>query len=140
MKSGLESFSTTSALTTTSFTPSIPGKLNMVSNKIFSRIDLKPLAPVSRSMALFAIKDRASSVKSSFTLSKSKSFLYCLISAFFGFVSISTKLDSSRSSSVAITGSLPTNSGIKPNFNKSSVSSFFKIEPIFFSFLSLTSA
>ena len=56
MKSGFDAFSTTSALTTTSFTPSIPGKLNMVSNKIFSRIDLKPLAPVSLSIALFAIK------------------------------------------------------------------------------------
>ena len=55
-------------------------------------------------------------------------------------VKISTRASLFKSSKVAITGSLPTNSGISPNFNKSSVSSFFRIDPIFFVDLSLTSA
>ena len=46
----------------------------------------------------------------------------------------------SKSSSVAITGSLPTNSGIKPNFNKSSGSTSLKISPMLLSSFSLTSA
>ena len=60
--------------------------------------------------------------------------------AFFGFVKISISASLLRSSNVAITGNLPTNSGINPNFNRSSVSSFFKIDPIFLVDLSLTSA
>ena len=46
-------------------------------------------------------------------------FLYCFTKAFFGFVTISISAYLSNSLKVATIGSLPTNSGIRPNFNKS---------------------
>jgi len=63
-----------------------------------------------------------------------------LIRAFLGLVRISISVSLFKSSNVATTGNLPTNSGIKPNFNRSSGSSFFKISPVLKLFLSLTSA
>ena len=51
----------TEALSTVTFiTFSISGNSNIVFNKIFSKIDLNPLAPVFFEMAFFAISDTAS--------------------------------------------------------------------------------
>ena len=83
---------------------------------------------------------RASSVKFTFTSSISNKVWYCLTKAFFGLVKIVTKASTSRSVRVAITGNLPTNSGINPNFNKSSGSTSWKRSPIFRSSGSWTSA
>jgi methyl-accepting chemotaxis protein len=80
-------------------------------------------ARARRSCARSPLGDRfsASSVKVSSTSSISNSLRYCLTSAFFGSVRILTSAaTSSRSSSVAMTGRRPTNSGIRPNFSRSS--------------------
>ena len=47
--------------TVTFITFSMSGNSNIVFNKIFSRIDLNPLAPVFLKIAFFAISDIASS-------------------------------------------------------------------------------
>ena len=57
---------------------------------------------------------------SSSTPSMRNIFWYCLISAFFGSTRIWISAASSSSSSVATTGSRPTNSGIRPNLIRSS--------------------
>ena len=75
----------------------------------------------------FAIRDKASSVNSNLTFSKAKIFDIALLKHFLVLLKFQSNSLHLRSSKVAITGSLPTNSGIKPNFNRSSVSSFFKI-------------
>ena len=87
---------------------------------ISSSIDLKPLAPVFLAIALFAILFRASSLKLRSTESISNKYLYWFTSAFLGSWRILTRASSSNSCRVLITGSLPTNSGINPNFTKSS--------------------
>ena len=51
---------------------SISGNSNIVFNKIFSKIDLNPLAPVFFEIAFFAMEDIASSLNSSSTFSNSK--------------------------------------------------------------------
>ena len=84
-----------------------------------SIIERSPLAPVFLSIALSTIAFNASFSNSNSTPSNSNNFLYCFVNAFFGFVTIFTKASLSNSLSVAIIGSLPTNSGINPNFNKS---------------------
>ena len=62
------------ALSTVTFiTFSISGSSNIVFNKIFSSIDLKPLAPVFLEIAFLAISKIASSLNSSSTSSNSKS-------------------------------------------------------------------
>ena len=81
---------------------------------------LRPLAPVFLSTAFFAIVLIASSVNLSSTPSNSNNFLYCLINAFFGSVKILSNAFSSRKSSETVTGTLPINSGIKPNLVRSS--------------------
>ena len=86
---------------------------------ISSIIERKPLAPVFLSIALSTIAFSASGSNSSSTPSSSRSFLYCLTRAFLGSVTILINASLSNSCRVAIIGSLPTNSGIKPNFNKS---------------------
>ena len=53
-------FLTTSPLTTISSKPSITGSWYIVSSKIFSNIDLKPLAPVLFLIERSAILERAS--------------------------------------------------------------------------------
>ena len=131
---------TDSSFTTTSFTVSKPGSSNIVSNKISSRIERRPRAPVLRSIARFAIALRASSVNLSSVSSSSNRRWYCFTSAFFGCVRIVTNASSSRSSSVAKTGRRPTNSGIRPNFSRSSGSKSVKISPIPRASLSRTSA
>ena len=107
----------------------MPGNSNIVSNKMSSMIERNPRAPVLRSMARLAIATRASSVNVSLASSSSNKRWYCLTSAFLGLDKIVTSASSSRSSSVAITGKRPTNSGIKPNFSRSSGSRSPKISP-----------
>ncbi len=93
----------------------------IISNMIFSMIARSPRAPDFRFVASRAIARNASSVNFRCTDSISNSFEYCLVKAFLGSFRIRTRADSSSSSSVAITGRRPMNSGIKPNFSKSSV-------------------
>ena len=93
-------------------------------------IERRPRAPVLRAIALVATECSASSVKVSFTPSMSNSRRYCLTSAFFGFVRISISAPSSRSSSVATTGRRPMNSGIRPNFSRSSGSTSRRMSPV----------
>ena len=62
----------TAALSTVTFsTSSISGSSNIVFNKIFSSIDLKPLAPVFFDIAFLAISKIASSLNSNSTSSNS---------------------------------------------------------------------
>ena len=56
---------TASSLTTTSETPFIPGRSNIEFNKIPSKIDLNPLAPVYLSIAFSEIDESASLVNDS---------------------------------------------------------------------------
>src|SRR6516225_1208904 len=129
MWSGRAVPSTTSFEITTSSTPSRLGRSNMVSSRIPSMIERRPRAPVLRSMALRAIAPSASSASVRSIDSISNSRWYCFTSAFLGWVRMSLSEGSSRSSSVATTGSRPTNSGIKPYFNRSSGSTSRKISP-----------
>ena len=65
-------FPLTAALSTvTLITFSISGKSNIVFNKIFSKIDLNPLAPVFFEIAFLAISIIASSLNSKTTSSNS---------------------------------------------------------------------
>src|SRR5262245_19345514 len=80
----------------------------------------QPRAPVLRSIALRATALNASSAKVRSTPSISNSSWYCFTRAFFGSVRMRLRDASSRSPSVATTGSRPTNSGISPYFNRSS--------------------
>ena len=84
-----------------------------------SIIDLSPLAPVFCETANFAISFNASSFISNLTPSIFISDTNCLTIAFLGSVIIRINISSSNSLRVVITGSLPMNSGIIPNFNKS---------------------
>ena len=62
----------TEALSTVTFiTFSMSGNSNIVLSKIFSRIDLSPLAPVFLEIAFLAISEIASSLNSSSTSSNS---------------------------------------------------------------------
>ncbi len=116
-------FATVLSIVTDS-TFSISGNENIVLRSMDSRMDLRPLAPVFLLIAFFAISDKASSLNSSLTFSNSKSLLYCFSKEFFGSFKILIKDFSFRSCSVAITGILPTNSGIRPYFIRSSGSNF----------------
>src|SRR5262249_3503934 len=129
MYSGRAVPSTTSCEITTSSTPSRLGRSNMVSSRIPSMIERRPRAPVLRSMALRAMAPSASSTSVRSIDSISNSRWYCFTSAFLGWVRISLSDGSSRSSSVATTGRRPTNSGIRPYFNRSSGSTSRKISP-----------
>src|SRR6266567_3725031 len=131
MWSGRAVPSTTSFEITTSSTPSRLGRSNIVSSRIPSMIERSPRAPVLRSMALRAMAPSASSASVRSIDSISNSRWYCFTSAFLGWVRMSLREGSSRSSSVATTGSRPTNSGIKPYFNRSSGSTSRKISPAF---------
>ena len=121
---------TASSLTTTSSTLSMPGRSNIVSSRMSSRIERRPRAPVLRAMARLAIALSASSVKVSCASSSSNRRWYCLTSAFLGSVRMVTSASSSRSSSVAMTGRRPTNSGISPNFSRSSGSRSVETSPM----------
>ena len=106
-----------------------------------STTERKPRAPVCRLIALSAIAFKASAVNSSFTFSNLNIASNCLMIAFFG--SLKTLINSSRFSSdnAVITGKRPTNSGIIPNFTKSSGSTFLYLsESVNLSSLPYTSA
>ena len=79
----------------------------------------RPLAPIPRSMDLSATASRAPGVKTSFTISYSSSFWYCLTRAFLGSVRIFTKSSRLSGDREVITGRRPTSSGIMPNFSRS---------------------
>ena len=111
---------TLSFSTTTSFTPGIDGTSYEIDSIRFSTMDLSPLAPVFCSYDLDAIASIASSVNRSLMPSKAKEVSYCLIIEFFGSVRILTRSDFERFSRVVWIGSLPINSGIRPNLTKSS--------------------
>src|SRR5260370_25725481 len=101
----------------------------MVSSRSPSMIERSPRAAVLRSMALRAMAPSASSASVRWIGSISNSRWYCFTSAFLGWVRMSLSEGSSRSSSVATTGRRPTNSGIRPYFNRSSDSTSRKISP-----------
>ena len=71
---GSESPTTEDLSTVTLKTFSSSGSLNIVFNKIVSRIDLKPRAPVFFLIAFFAISAKASSLNSNSTFSNSNNF------------------------------------------------------------------
>ena len=106
------------------------GSSNMVSSRMISRIERRPRAPVLRSIAFLEIAESASSesVRSTFSISNNRR--YCFTNAFFGSSRTRLSAGSSRSSRVASTGRRPTNSGIRPNFNRSSGSTWRKISPV----------
>lgn len=79
---------------------------------------------------LLAIARKAPSVIVSLTPSISNNVAYCLTSAFFGSVKTLTRASSFKSSSVAMTGRRPTNSGINPYLSKSSGCTSFRISPM----------
>ena len=74
------------ASTITSSTFSRLGKSNIVFNKIFSRIERNPLAPVFFEIAFSAISRTALSLKLSLAPSRLNNSWYCLIKEFFGSV------------------------------------------------------
>ena len=92
----------------------------MVSRRMDSTMERRPLAPVFFLIASFAIEARLSSVKVSFTPSILKSSTNCLTREFLGSVRTLIRAFSSSSLSEAIIGSLPTNSGIIPYLTRSS--------------------
>src|SRR3989449_361972 len=127
MRSGLPSPTMAFSSTTTLLTFSMVGRSNMMSSSTCSMIERKPRAPVFRARALLAIACSACGRTSRSTPSMPNSFWYCLMRAFFGSVSIWISACSSSSSSVATTGSRPTNSGISPYLIRSSGSTVRKI-------------
>src|SRR5258708_6588477 len=129
MESGRAVPPTTSFEITTSSTPSRLGRSNLVSSRIPSMTERRPRARVLRSIALRAMAPNASSASVRSIDSISNSRWYCLTSAFLGWVRMSLSEGWSRSSSVATTGRRPTNSGIRPYFNRSTDSTSRKISP-----------
>ena len=68
---GSEAPLTAALSTVTLITFSISGNSNIVFNNIFSKIDLRPLAPVFLAIAFLAISEIASSLNSNSTSSNS---------------------------------------------------------------------
>ena len=101
----------------------------MMSSIASSMMARRPRAPELRRIASRAMARSASLVKVSFTFSISKSFWYCFTSAFFGCGEDGDRSSSFRSLSVATTGRRPTNSGIIPNFIRSSGSTSASSSP-----------
>ncbi len=85
-------------------------------------MERRPRAPVFCVMAFFAMAWTASSVKTRPTPSYSSSWTYCFIMAFLGSYRTWTRSSSVRFSSETMTGSLPINSGMRPYFTISWVS------------------
>ncbi len=96
----------------------------MVSSRTFSKIERRPRAPVLRSSAFLATARRAESSNTRSTSSILKRYWYWRVNAFLGSVRICISASSSSSSSVAITGRRPINSGIKPNLTRSAGSTW----------------
>src|SRR6059058_1752118 len=90
----------------------------------------RPRAPILRSSADSAIASSASSVKRSFTFSYSNSFMYCRVIALRGCVRIWMSAALSSSCSVPMTGSRPTNSGMRPYLIRSDGSSCSSVAPL----------
>ena len=90
-------------------------------------IERRPLSAGS-AVDCLAYARSASSANNS-TPSISNSRWYCFTRAFFGSVRMRLSEASSRSSSVATTASRPMNSGISPNFKRSSGRTSRKISP-----------
>ena len=86
---------------------------------MLSMIARRPLAPVLRFSVVSAIALNASLSNSSLTPSNSSNFWYCLTIALFGSVRIRISASLSSISRETVTGSLPTSSGISPNFTRS---------------------
>src|SRR5512137_1358155 len=84
---GSSLLSTTSSLITHSFTFSREGSSYMISSMQDSMMARRPRAPDLRLIASRETAERALSVKRRLTPSISKSFWYCLMSAFFGSLS-----------------------------------------------------
>ena len=116
------------------------GTVNIVSIMIFSMIARRPLAPVLRFNVVSAISNRASLSNSSFTPSSSRSFWYCFTIALFGSVRMRINASLSRRSNDTVTGSLPTSSGIKPNFTRSCGSASWRSTSISYSCFDAISA
>ena len=77
-------------------------------------------AALARERLLARRRASAPFVNLSFTPSISNSFWNCLTRLFFGFVRMSISASSFSSCKVAMTGKRPMNSGIRPNFSRSS--------------------
>ena len=105
----------------------------MISSMQFSIMARSPLAPDLRFNASLAIAESALSVNLRLTPSISIIFLNCLTKAFFGSDKILISASAFNKSRVATTGRRPRNSGIRPNFIRSSGRTSFKISPIFLS-------
>ena len=88
-----------------------------------------PRAPVPRKCANSATARSASSVISNSTLSKPNNLSYWRTSAFFGSTSTCINASSLNAVTLVITGRRPINSGIMPNFKRSSGITLPKISP-----------
>ena len=131
--SGLTFSSTTLPSTTQRPMSDRLGRSYMISSSTSSRIARRPRAPVPRSSAWSAIASSASSANSSSTSSNSKNLRYCLISAFFGSTRMRMSASRSRFDTAPMTGRRPMNSGMRPNFRRSSGSTFSRMAPMSFS-------
>ncbi len=118
--SGLSAFETVSSLTTTSLTLGSEGTSNIVSISVRSTIARRPRAPLCRDSASREMAESAGFVNFSLTPSMSKRRWNCRTRLFFGFVRMSISASSVSSSSVATMGNRPMNSGMSPNFSRSS--------------------
>ena len=96
------------------------GRSYMTGTSNSSKMARRPRAPVLRSKARSATASRASGSKTRSAPSIEKSCWYCLTRLLRGSVSTRTSDSRSRLSTVATTGRRPMNSGIRPNFTKSS--------------------
>mmetsp|Transcript_8211 Transcript_8211/g.12452 ORF Transcript_8211/g.12452 Transcript_8211/m.12452 type:complete len:203 (-) Transcript_8211:1574-2182(-) len=91
----------------------------MVSIKMFSVMDRKPRAPDPRAKAIAAISFNAHSVVWKRIPFIANWNVYCLTREFFGTVKMSMRVFSVSPFVETMTGNLPTNSGIIPNWTKS---------------------
>jgi hypothetical protein len=97
----------------------------MVSSRIVSMIERRPRAPVLRSMPLrVAIRFKRVLVEGQLHVFHLEQALILLDQRVLRLGQDLHQASSSRSSSVASTGRRPTNSGIRPNFTRSSGSTF----------------
>ena len=99
----------------------------MISSIYSSRMALRALAPVCFSIAISAMASRAPSSNSNFTSSIARSFWYCFKIAFLGSLRISTSISLVSPFKVKIIGRRPKNSGIMPNFLRSSTVTFSRM-------------
>ncbi len=88
--------------------------------RAFSRMERRPRAPVLRARALRAMALSAAGRTSSSAPSIDSSLENCLTTALRGWVRMSTSASSLSSAKVAMTGTRPTSSGIRPNLIRSS--------------------